>query len=143
MGDGVDALDGVGNMSNTFETLKNAWHNWIDNAVDHSMQLSNHDPLLDYFKENEPTNLKHILITPGDPTTEVLAACFYSKINAFLENEAIGLRCSRVEVEETPTNTVIFSGDPDKAISTAQYVGPAIPWWKRPDMSINDLGVVE
>jgi len=137
--EGEDRLDGSWNMSNGFKALKSTWHNWIDEAVDHSMQLSNLDPLLDYFKENEPENLKHTLITPGDPTTEILAACFYAKINAFLERDDIDMRCNRVEIEETPTNTVIFHGDPEKAISVDHYDGPEIPWWKRADMSINDL----
>ena len=137
--DGDDHLDGNSNMSNGFKDLKNTWHNWIDNAVDHSMQLSVMDPLLDYFKQNEPENLKNIMLTPGDPTTEILAACFFAKINAFLQDDDINMRCNRVEIEETPTNTVIFQGDPEKAISTKYYNGPQIPWWKRPDMSINDL----
>lgn len=134
-----DSLDGNRNMSNGFKALKATWHNWIDNAVDHSMQLSNLDPLLDYFKENEPENLKHTMITPGDPTTEILAACFFAKINAFLAHDGLDMSCKKVEIEETPTNTVIFQGDPDKAISTVEYEGPEIPWWKRADMSINDL----
>lgn len=136
---GEDYLDGNTNMSAGFDSLKRSWHNWIDNAVDHSMQLSNLDPILNYFKENEPENLEHLLITPGDPTTEVLTACFFSKINAFLENDDVDMRCVRVEVEETPTNTVIFTGDPDKAIFLDHYNGPKTPWWRRPDMSINDL----
>lgn len=134
-----DHLDGATNMSNQFDTLKKTWHNWIDNAVDHTMQLSSRDPLLTYFKENEPENLSRLMITPGDPTTEVLAACFFSKINCFLKDEGLSMKCVRVEVEETPTNTVIFRGDPDKAISMGHYDGPSEPWWVRADMSINDL----
>ena len=103
------------------------------------MQLSNMDPLLDYFKNSEPENLPHILITPGDPTTEMLAACFFAKINSFLEHDEIDMRCIKVEIEETPTNTVIFSGDPQKTISEEYYDGPENPWWMRPDMAINDL----
>lgn len=137
--DGDDSLDGISNMTNKFETLKKTWHNWIDNAVDHSMQMTAADPLLDYFKENEPENLKHLLLTPGDPTTEVLAACFFSKINSFLVDEKLKMKCVRLEIEETPTNTVVFQGDPKKAISLTQYDGPQIPWWERADMSINDL----
>lgn len=134
-----DRLDGISNMSNQFETLKKTWHGWIDNAVDHTMQLSSSDPLLQYFKDNEPENLPRLMITPGDPTTEVLAACFFSKINAFLKDEGINMKCIRVDVEETPTNTVTFKGDPDVAISLGEYVGPDTPWWQRADMSINDL----
>ena len=137
--EGDGRLDGVSNMSNKFETLKKSWHGWIDEAVDHSMQMTSVDPLLNYFKQNEPENLKHLLITPGDPTTEVLAACFYAKINAFLKHDQLNMSCSRVEIEETPTNTVIFHGNPDEAISSEHYEGPEIPWWHRADMSINDL----
>lgn len=137
--EGDDRLDGVSNMSNQFETLKKTWHNWIDNAVDHSMQLTSKDPMLDYFKNHEPQNLKHLLITPGDPTTEVLTACFFAKINAFMKNDGLNMRCIKVEVEETPTNTVIFHGDPEKAISMEDYQVIDTPWWQRPDMSINDL----
>jgi 6-pyruvoyltetrahydropterin/6-carboxytetrahydropterin synthase len=137
--DDCESLDGISNMSNQFETLKNTWHRWIDQAVDHSMQLSNLDPMLDYFKTKEPENLKHLIITPGDPTTEVLTACFYSKLNAFLKNENLNMKCIKVEIEETPTNTVIFHGDPSKSISLKSYDGPDIPWWQRADMSINDL----
>ena len=86
--EGDGRLDGVSNMSNKFETLKKSWHGWIDEAVDHSMQMTSVDPLLNYFKQNEPENLKHLLITPGDPTTEVLAACFYAKINASLKKKS-------------------------------------------------------
>ncbi|WP_338109864.1 6-pyruvoyl trahydropterin synthase family protein [Pseudemcibacter aquimaris] len=136
---GDDRLDGVSNMSNQFETLKKTWHGWIDNFVDHTMQLSDQDPLLSYFKENEPENLPRLMITPGDPTTEVLAACFFSKINAFLKADDINMKCVRVDVEETPTNTVVFHGDPDQAISFGDYDGPDVPWWQRADMSINDL----
>lgn len=137
--DGDNRLDGISNMSNQFETLKKSWHNWIDNAVDHSMQLTNKDPMLDYFKNHEAQNLKHLLITPGDPTTEVLAACFFAKINAFMKHDGLKMRCIKLEIEETPTNTVIFYGDPEKAISMEHYQDIALPWWQRPDMSINDL----
>ena len=49
------------------------------------------------------------------------------------------MKCNRVEVEETPTNTVVFQGDPDQAISMGSYDGLDEPWWVRADMSINDL----
>lgn len=136
---GPDTLDGAVNMMAPFAILKKIWHQWIDDHVDHCMQLSSQDPLLDYFKDNEPENLKHILITPGDPTTEVLAALFLSKVNCLLADQGIGVLCHKIEIVETPTNTVTFTGDPDAVISTDHYDGPDVPWWKRADMSINDL----
>ena len=136
---GNDQLDGAVNMMSPFAVLKAVWHKWIDDHVDHSLQLSSQDQMLDYFKTKEPENLLHIMITPGDPTTEVLAACFMSKINAILFEQGLAVRCNKVEIEETPTNTVTFSGDPAQVICTDHYGGPDVPWWQRPDMSINDL----
>jgi len=122
-----------------FALLKERWHQWIDNHVDHSLHLSGQDQMLDYFKSTEPETLAHIMVTPGDPTTEILAACFMSKINALLDDQNIGVRCRKIEVMETPTNSVIFRGDPAEVICRDHYAGPAIPWWQRADMSINDL----
>tara|TARA_R110002073_G_scaffold190682_6_gene349449 strand:+ start:2270 stop:2806 length:537 start_codon:yes stop_codon:yes gene_type:complete len=136
---GNDTLDGGVNMMAPFAVLKQVWHQWIDDHVDHSLQLSSQDPMLDYFKTREPENLAHLMITPGDPTTEVLAALFMSKINALLADQGLAVRCRKVEIEETPTNTVSFSGDAKDVISTARYDGPQTPWWQRPDMTINDL----
>jgi len=136
---GYDNLDGAVNMMAPFAVLKAAWHGWIDDHVDHSLQLSSRDQMLDYFKSHEPENLPHIMITPGDPTTELLAACFMSKINAILFDQGLAVHCRKIEIIETPTNTVTFSGDPDQIICADHYDGPDMPWWQRPDMSINDL----
>jgi 6-pyruvoyltetrahydropterin/6-carboxytetrahydropterin synthase len=80
-----------------------------------------------------------LLVTPGDPTTEMLAACFMAKLNAFLQNDRSGLRCVEVVVEETPTNTVTFSGDPADVLPERPTAGNRSDWWWRPDGSINDL----
>jgi 6-pyruvoyltetrahydropterin/6-carboxytetrahydropterin synthase len=132
-------LDGGANMVEPFERAKSTWHRWIDDHVDHSLHLSGDDPLLDWFAEREPHRLKRILVTPGDPTTEVLAACMMTKLNAFLAADGGRLVCASIRIDETPTNTVAFDGD-----------GPAFlprtpldrPWWTRADMSINDLETV-
>ncbi len=42
-----------------------------------------------------------------------------------------------VTIEETPTNTVIFDGDPAAALPAGGFPEP--PWWARADDSINDL----
>jgi len=138
---GTDQLDGAINMMAPFAVLKSRWHQWIDDHVDHSLQLSSHDQLLDYFKTTEPENLPRIMVMPGDPTTELLAACFLSKINAILFDQGLAVRCHKIEIIETPTNSVSFSGNPATVISTDHYIGASSPWWQRPDMSINDLDI--
>ena len=76
---------GGSNAEAPFEAVKGRWHAWIDDHVDHALQLGEDDPLLTYFRAHEPTRLARVLTVPGDPTTEALAACFWLKLSAFIE----------------------------------------------------------
>ena len=129
-------LDGFANMVVPFERAKRMWHRWIDEHVDHALQLSAGDPLLDWFAEREPHRLSRLLVTPGDPTTEVLAACMKAKLSAFLAADGGHLACASIRVDETPTNTVTFEGDPAAVLPRSSL---ARPWWMRADMCISDL----
>ncbi|MDE2580592.1 MAG: 6-carboxytetrahydropterin synthase [Rhodospirillales bacterium] len=131
-------LDGGANMVEPFERAKATWHRWIDTAVDHALQLSETDPLLAWFAAQEPHRLDRILVSPGDPTTELLACCLMAKLNTFLAADGGRLRCAEIRLEETPTNGVAFDGDPLDALP-AQAGAGTDRWWLRPDMSINDL----
>jgi 6-pyruvoyltetrahydropterin/6-carboxytetrahydropterin synthase len=59
-----------------------------------------------------------------------------AKLNAFLMADRGRLRCVEVRIEETPTNTVTFDGDPSQVLPP---VNRPDPWWLRADMSINDI----
>ena len=124
-------LDTTTNMLAEFGEVKGRWFKWIDKQVDHSFQIADTDPLIGFFKEHEPETLKRCLITPGDPTTEIRAACFMAKLNTFLAGP--DLVCSRMTIHETPTNSVVFNGDPTQFLPSGDY------WWWRCDNSINDL----
>lgn len=132
-------LDGGANMVEPFERAKATWRAWIDDHVDHSLHLSGDDPLLGWFAAREPHRLKRILVTPGDPTTEALAVCMMTKLNAFLAADGARLYCASIRIDETPTNTVTFEGDA-KAFLPRSEVGR--PWWTRADMSINDVNLL-
>ena len=132
-------LDGDVNMVELFEHAKGMWHRWIDDAVDHALQLSDRDPLIDYFAEHEPHLMPRLMVCPGDPTTELLAACFMAKLNAFLSAAGGRLHCLEIAVEETPTNKVTFSGVPADVLPVRHDVRRTVPWWDRADMDINDL----
>lgn len=123
------------NMVTDFASAKNQWHKFVDEYLDHSFQLRQDDPLITYFKKNEPEHLKRIIVTPGDPTTEMLCACLMSKLDNMLQSNNSLLVCSAFELEETPTNTVILSG--------IKSYEPHLPagnfWWQRGDFTINDL----
>ncbi|MEM9479870.1 MAG: 6-carboxytetrahydropterin synthase [Verrucomicrobiota bacterium] len=126
------ALDPATNMLAEFGSVKGRWFEWIDKAVDHSFHLADTDPLIGFFRENEPHQLARLLITPGDPTTEIRAACYHSKLTAFLQADGHPLVCTSLTIDETPTNAVIYNGH-----------GASLPegdhWWNRADLSISDL----
>ena len=125
-------LDSDTNMLAEFSVVKKRWFHWIDEMVDHSFQIADTDPLIGYFREHEPERLPRLLITPGDPTTEIRAACYMAKLNVFLAGQ--GLVCARLTIDETPTNSVVFTGDPTQVLPAGDY------WWWRSDDTINDFG---
>jgi 6-pyruvoyltetrahydropterin/6-carboxytetrahydropterin synthase len=124
------------NSAAPFEAVKRRWHEWIDNHVDHTLHLAETDPLIGYFREREPKQLAQVMTFQGDPTTEALAACFFLKLSAFIAADGLPFRVREVRIEETPTNTVIISGDVFDPATCGLRAG-AWPW--RADVSINDL----
>nr|WP_321986264.1 6-carboxytetrahydropterin synthase [uncultured Lichenicoccus sp.] len=129
-------LDARANMVLPFERAKATWHRWIDEHLDHALQLGEADPLLGWFLAHEPARARRIVLTPGDPTTELMACLMMAKLGAFLHADGDHLRCVEIRLEETPTNTVLFDGDP---LAVLPAIRPAPHcWWRRADMSIAD-----
>ena len=134
-------LDGAANMVLPFARAKATWHRWIDERLDHALQLGETDPLLAWFLAHEPARAARILVTPGDPTTELMACLMMAKLGAFLEADGGLLRCVEIRLEETPTNSVTFDGDPWSMLPSPRI--PAPRWWQRPDLSIADLSIAD
>ncbi len=127
-------LDPETNMLAEFDRVKRRWFQWIDRNVDHSFHISDADRLLGFFQEHEPELTTKLLITPGDPTTEIRAACFKAKLGAFLAQDEPNFRCYRLIIQETPANAVeIMASALDKILPQGDH------WWNRADTSINDL----
>ena len=124
------------NSAAPFEAVKKRWHAWIDDAVDHALHLGESDPLIDYFRDNEPALLKQIMTFQGDPTTEALAACFFLKLSAFVADDQLPFIVREVRIEETPTNTVVITRDTFDPATCGLRAGT---WALRADMSINDF----
>ena len=130
------ALDQNTNMVKVFAEAKTKWHQFIDQHLDHAFQLNDRDPLIDFFKEKEPHKIKRLVITKGDPTTEMMSACLMAKVQNFLDNDQTNLICNKIELEETPTNSISLSGD----YAFLKHVKSGKEhWWNRADFSINDL----
>ncbi|HRX53623.1 MAG: 6-carboxytetrahydropterin synthase [Verrucomicrobiales bacterium] len=129
-------LDPATNMLVEFDVAKRRWFEWIDRAVDHSFHLHAEDPLVSYFRTHEPNLVPRLLLTPGDPTTEMRALCFKSKLQNMLDAGQRNLVCQRLTIQETPTNAVVCEADRstmERLLPTGSF------WWHRPDPSINDL----
>ncbi len=127
---GSARLDGAANMVVEFGQAKKRWHAFVDDHRDHALQLSDADPLLELSATHFPG--WRIVVTPGDPTTELMAALLMSKCQAILDAEQVPLTCVRLELEETPTNSVVFEGDPQAVIPSGTSLSP---WWTRGDPS--------
>lgn len=131
-------LDGHHNMIIPFADAKTRWHAFIDHVVDHALQLSETDPLLSWFRTHEPERAHRIIVTPGDPTTELMAALLLAKLNAFLQADGGLLRAQGIELKETPTNTVRLNGRPDLFIPPVHRPAEQC-WWHRADQTISDV----
>ena len=130
-------LDGHSNMLLPFAEAKGRWHRFIDERMDHSFQLSESDPLLHWFAEHEPQRLDRLVVTPGDPTTELLAALLMSKLRAFLTDQGGLLAPASLEIKETPTNTVRLHGDPSLYLPLVDRPAEKC-WWHRADDTTRD-----
>jgi 6-pyruvoyltetrahydropterin/6-carboxytetrahydropterin synthase len=124
------------NMMELFATAKGKVHHWLDEHADHSFFLSNKDPMLQWIDEHEPNH--RVMTFPGDPTMEMVSACFFSKFNKLIPND---LYCSSVTIEETPTNAVtvnsaynLYDYWENNRISSEGV----LPWYNRNDMSTRD-----
>ncbi|QNT78021.1 6-pyruvoyl trahydropterin synthase family protein [Entomobacter blattae] len=130
-------LDGRANMIQAFSEAKSTWHRFVDTKIDHALQLSEDDPLLEWFFTHEPQRAQRIMVTPGDPTTELTACLLLAKLNAFLQANGNILACQKIMLEETPTNTVTYEGNPHDFLPLSDRAENE-RWWCRPDMSIAD-----
>jgi 6-pyruvoyltetrahydropterin/6-carboxytetrahydropterin synthase len=127
---------GQSNYALSFSNLKTDWHRFVDEALDHALQLGHDDPLIDYFKAHEPDILPRLLVIHGDPTTEAVALALYQKAIAILAARVPEVECVRLSLEETPTNKVIITSED---LIGAPHLGD---WCLRADLSLNDLGTL-
>ena len=125
---------GGANCQAPFADLKRHWHQFIDQSLDHALQLGANDPLIAYFKAHEPDLLPRLLVIDGDPTTEAVAIALYQKLTAILKAFAPEFRCVRLELEETPTNRILL--DQNDLMAAPTTLGA---WCHRADLSLNDL----
>ena len=115
------------NFATDFKDLKSGWKKFIDNELDHHFFLNADDTLANYLFETEP-NL-NIKLTPGDPTTEVLAALFFRKAEGLLKNFN-HVTVSSLLLEETPTNSIcINKKDADQLIERLELKQKS-KWWQ-------------
>ena len=116
-----------------FSKLKAKWFTWIDQHLDHSFMFNEADPLLEFMLSDHPKG-RH-LVTPGDPTTEILAVLFKCKLIAFLKNDKFPMTCHKLTLSESATNGVICTDDHRLHLPTVTASGQ-LPWWFKNDFSM-------
>jgi 6-pyruvoyltetrahydropterin/6-carboxytetrahydropterin synthase len=125
---------GGSNYAASFADLKRHWHGFVDDALDHAFQLGHDDPMIGYFQAHEPELLPRLLVIKGDPTTEAVAVALFMKLDAILAKQLPQFECARLELEETPTNSIVVT--PQDVAACPIELGA---WCRRADLSINDL----
>lgn len=126
-------LDHSTNILLPFKFAKEKWHQWIDHHVDHAFMYNSEDPLLKFMVQDNPQG-RH-LVAIGDPTTEFISVAFMSKFQCFLKEVDPALICTQILIDETQTNAVTFSGNPQDHLPSGDH------WWTRPDFSTHDLKI--
>lgn len=125
-------LDGARNMMVEFSEAKGRWHRFVDEHLDHALQLSDRDPFVKLVETHYPD--WRLVLTPGDPTTELMASLLACKCQAILDEVGTPLVVSGLTLQETPTNSVVLGSG---AIGFAEQLadGNTSGWWRRGDFS--------
>lgn len=123
----LDATD----MVVEFARLKGRWKALLDKTLDHSWLTNVSDPILPALTEHIP-GLRAVHF-PGDPTTELLAALLFVKMEAFLDAEGLAERVTlkAIHIQETETNSVRCVARPPWA--AVGVVNGFSGWWSTPD----------
>ena len=127
-------LDGAANMIEEFGRAKGRWHRFVDESLDHALQLAAGDPLVMVAKERFPE--WRLVVTPGDPTTELMATLLAAKCQTLLDADDVPLRVRQLVLEETPTNAVVVDGRFRDILPQPPTDGA--PWWLRADLTTRD-----
>lgn len=127
---GTDRLNDA-DMLAEFKLAKHGWKQTIDKTFDHSFLLNVEDPLVEKMLEILPG--ARLVLFPGDPTTELIAALLHRKAQVMIDAAGLGqlLTVEAVEIQETPTNTVVYK-------DRTGFLGPEgtfrgyFGWWTDP-----------
>lgn len=104
----TDEALGGDDMVVEFSDLKRSWKCFVQGTVDHSFMHHMDDPILPALRSAIPKFRG--LPFPGDPTTELISALFFAKLEAMHKVTAAAnvLQPVSVLIRETPTNSVTF-----------------------------------
>lgn len=133
-------LNPENSMVMEFYRLKMAWKTFLQETVDHSFMHHHLDPILPSLREHIPGFRG--LPFPGDPTTELIAALFFSKLKNMHEKQPDGAHIKPVGVviRETPTNHIAFRPSSTKGSQLLKDLEEHFTgWWQSADPTVRDL----
>jgi hypothetical protein len=119
---------------------------WFDSIVSRSIAFSSDNEealgiVINDEGKNRTANV--LMITPGDPTDDVLAALFQAKLNA-LGGDAVEFGLVEIKSDNPIGLSFTFVGDATKLLpSMDRWMGERNyfdkPWWNRDDSSTLDV----
>jgi len=122
----ISDIDLSNNFATDFKDLKSGWRKFVDEELDHHFFLNSKDSLAEYLLSSQPD--LNIKLTPGDPTTEVLAALFFKKAESLLKAFS-HIRVSSLLLEETPTNSIRVNKKDADQLTARLKVKQKSLWW--------------
>ncbi len=135
---------GSDDMALEFAHLKRAWKTFIQETADHSFMHHHADPILPALRAAIP--LFRGLPFPGDPTTELVASLFFSKLRSMHEElirkmpSARALRPVAVVIRETPTNSITYRARHfESSTLLKRYAAEWRAWWQDSDPTARHL----
>jgi 6-pyruvoyltetrahydropterin/6-carboxytetrahydropterin synthase len=75
-----------------YNTIKELGH-----VYDHQIILNEADPMVDCIRQ-----FQHVITTPGDPTSELLAALLRDRLNGECRKQGIAASVRKIRVWESP-----------------------------------------
>jgi len=120
-------------MLHEFTSLKSAWKTFIHETVDHSFFIHHRDPILQSLVKEYPPN--RLLIFPGNPTTELVAALFLRK--CVVMHDSLQAKStvapSKIIIRETETNSISLSNFEYESFMRLNQIDKFAGWWNSVD----------
>lgn len=111
----------------------------VENIFENSLFVSFKSNMVPLFLENDELKMNNnIVMLPGEPTDDIIAAVLYSKIQEICKDVFL-IENFTLSSSTFYESSITFEDDPDDYLSLYEYIeNIKTPWWKRGDLTTRD-----